>query len=142
MVKDFRHACVIVNDLERSIGFYRGLLGLTVGKVRAVEGKFADETFAGKGIRLEYAKLAPAGWPKSRPMPFELHCWHSPKIRARKGSGHISFTVRDLDGEYARLRGRGVKFLSPPRMMAHGRTRLCFAHDPDGNLIEFIEDVV
>ena len=141
MVKDFRHACVLVSDLKRSIRFYRDLLGLKVDKVRVVEGEFADATLGRKGVFLEYAKLKPARWPKGRPTPFELHRWHKPRMKPAPERGHISFTVTDLDREYKRLRKRGVKFISAPRLMASG-TKLCFGYDPDRNLIEFIEDVV
>ncbi len=141
MITDFRHTCILVSDFKKAIRFYRDLLGLKVEKTRVVAGPDAARTFHKKAVSLEYAKLSPPGWPQGRPAPFELHCWHFPKLRPKKECGHVSFTVEDMDRTYKRLRARGVRFLSGPSCMPSGKSKLCFACDPDGNLIEFIEDI-
>jgi hypothetical protein len=46
--------------------------------------------------------------------------------------------VENCQAAYEELRSRGVEFLTPPMQPAWGGSR-CFAHDPDGYLIE-LED--
>ncbi len=140
MVKNFRHACLIVGNLERSLRFYRDILGLRVSKILTIEGKELQKLFKLKKAKLTYAKLyAPDQSKRSLPV-FELHYWHIPPRRPQRGFSHISFTVDNLSREYKRLKKLGVRFVSKPKKVTYSQSRICFAYDPDRHLIEFIED--
>ena len=141
MIIGFRHAGLVVRDMRRALRFYRDILGLKVEKIITLKGKHLETIFNKKGIVLRYAKLYTPGQNKTDAPVFELHCWKKPKIIPKKGYNHISFTVKDLDVEYRRLSKLGVKFISVPLNSPVTNTKLCFGHDPDGNLIEFIEDL-
>lgn len=140
MVKNFRHACLIVGNLERSLRFYRDLLGLRVSKILTIEGKELRELFNLKKAKLTYAKLYSVGQSKKSPPVFELHYWHIPPRRPKRGFSHISFTVDNLRREYKRLKKLGVRFICGPKKVTYSRSLICFAYDPDRHLIEFIED--
>ncbi|MFH1201435.1 MAG: VOC family protein [Candidatus Omnitrophota bacterium] len=141
MIKNFRHACIVVGDLRRSLRFYRDTLGLKVDKALTLKGQYPETVLNTKGIKLTYVKLRSPNQPKKSAPVFELHCWQRPKISAQKGYNHISFTVGNLDKEYKRLRRLEVRFLSEPTQAPDGKTKICFAYDPDNNLIEFVEDL-
>ena len=141
MIKNFRHTCVIVKNLDRALEFYRDTLGLKVFKIVTTKGKYPEQLLNIKGIELTYAKLRTPGQSKNSPAIFELHHWRKPKVTPRKGYNHISFTVRDIDDVYKRLSKQGIKFISVPRESPGGYTKVCFAYDPDNNLIEFVEDL-
>jgi len=49
----------------------------------------------------------------------------------------LQFTVGDVDAEYARLRGMGVKFASEPVTRPWGARSMQF-YDPDGNMVTFV----
>lgn len=140
MIEDFRHACVVVKDLDKALKFYRDIMGLGVFKVRTVEGEYPATVLGVKGIKLTYVKLRARKQAKDRPAVFELHYWQRPRISQRSKYNHISFTIKDIDSEYKRLRKRGVRFISKPVKSPDGSTKICFCFDPDNNLIEFIED--
>lgn len=55
------------------------------------------------------------------------------------GCSHISFTVNDIDKEYARLSQSGVRFNCPPYISTDGYAKVSFCHDPDGASIELVE---
>lgn len=141
MIKNFRHACIVVSNLEKSLKFYRDILGLRVDKILNVEGKYPQTVLQKKGIRLTYVKMRSPHQSKNTPPVFELHYWKNPRISPRSGYNHVSFTVKDIDYEYKRLTKLGVKFLSPPQEAPHGDTKICFVYDPDKHLIEFVEDL-
>lgn len=141
MIKNFRHTCVVVKNLDKSLKFYRDILGLKVSKILTAEGKYPQTVLNIKGIKLTYVKMRTKGQLKNSPSVFELHYWKKPKISAKARYNHISFTVQDLDREYKRLRRRGVRFISKPMQAPHGYTKICFGYDPDNNLIEFVEDL-
>ena len=139
MIKGFRHACILISDLNKSLKFYRDILGFKVSKVTTLKGKYPEAVLGIKGIRITYVKLyAPNQAKKTAPI-LELHYWKNPKKIPKKTYNHISFTVEDIDYEYQRLRNQGVKFISHPIKPPYRSSKLCFAYDPDGNLIEFIE---
>jgi lactoylglutathione lyase len=141
MIKSFRHACIVVSDLEKSLEFYRDVIGLKVDKVLTVRGRYPEVLLKRKGAQLTYVKMRGPNQPKESPPVFELHHWERPRISPRRGYGHISFTVDDLNRDCGRLRALGVKFLSKPVTSPDGKTKLCFGYDPEGNLIEFVEDL-
>jgi lactoylglutathione lyase len=141
MIRDFRHTCIIVKNLDKSLKFYKDILGLKVFKILTVEGKFTEMVFNKKGIKLTYVKLRTKEQSHNKPAIFELHYWHRPKILIKPGYNHISFTVEDLDYEYRRLRSLGVKFISKPIISPDKQTKICFGYDPDRNLIEFVQDL-
>ena len=141
MIKNFRHACVVVKNLDKSLKFYRDILGLKVSKILTAEGKYPQTVLNIKGIKLTYVKMRTKGQPKNSPSVFELHYWRSPEISRKVKYNHISFTVQDLDREYKRLRRRDVRFISKPMQAPYGYTKICFGYDPDNNLIEFVEDL-
>ena len=141
MIKGFRHTCVMIKDLEKSLRFYRDLIGLKLFKIITLEDGYADKIFNKKGLKLTYAKLRSPYQSKNSPPIFELHLWRKPKVTHRPGYNHISFTVKNLDGEYKRLKRSGVRFISKPVVTGDGKRKICFCFDPDNNLIEFIEDL-
>jgi len=141
MIKSFRHACVVVRDLDIALKFYRDILGLKVSRIITTEGEYPERALNIKRIKLTYVKLRAPGQSKKSPEIFELHCWQRPKIASRKGYNHISFTVKDIDDLYKRLSKSGINFISGPLRAPHGYTKICFAYDPDNNLIEFVEDL-
>lgn len=141
MIKDLRHACVLVKDLRKSLKFYQDILGLELFKIYHIEGKYPEKALKVKGIKLTYVKLRTPEQPKNKPAVFELHYWKNPKIANKQRYNHISFSVDNLEREYKRLKKQGVRFISPPMQAPHGKTKICFGYDPDNNLIEFVEEL-
>lgn len=103
---------VFVSDLERSVGFYRDDLGLTL--------EFAD---AGHG----YASFAAGDLRLGLAVPGEEDAG---LVGRHTGVG---FAVDDLEAAHARLAGLGVEFPTPPTRQPWGGFMAAFA-DPDGNL--------
>lgn len=141
MIKGFRHTCILVKDLEKALRFYRDILGLKVEKIIELEGKYPETILGIKGVRLTYVKMRSKNQNKNSPPLFELHCWERPKIKIKPGYSHVSFTVKNLDYEYKRLKGKGVRFISKPINTPYTNTRVCFCYDPENNLVELVEDL-
>jgi len=131
----------VVKDLDRAVAFYRNVLGLKLEKVREISGPKAEEVLGKKGAHLVYAKMRAADQPKGAEPVLELHCWKRPRRAAGMGGGHLAFTLKDIGRAYRAMKKRGIRFVSPPSLSPSGRTKLCFGYDPDGNLIEFFQDL-
>jgi predicted enzyme related to lactoylglutathione lyase len=99
-------------DFERSLSFYRDVLGLAV--YREFEG---GVVFVLGGGFLEVSGRSPG------PAGSNLQLW---------------LQVRDLDATYERLKAAGVTITSRPETKPWG-LRECWVSDPDGVLIAVIQ---
>ena len=57
------------------------------------------------------------------------------------GCSHIALTVNNLDETYNMLRENDVKFNSPPQHSPDGFAKVTFCKDPDGSLVELVEEL-
>ena len=143
-MKSVRHFGIVVTDMEKSLKFYRDLLGLRIKIDALEEGPFIDAMSGLKNIKVRTIKMnADEG-----NTLIELLCYESHK-RERKenneipniGASHPAFTVENLDYEYKRLREKGVEFNCPPQISPDGKAKVTFCYDPDGVPIELVEEL-
>jgi catechol 2,3-dioxygenase-like lactoylglutathione lyase family enzyme len=135
----FRHACVLVSDLKKSIDFYTKKLGFKVLKQKELSGSYIQNLLGVKGLELTYVKMCIP--PETTPI-FELHHWTDTDLvygLRNKYTSHIALTVENLKSFYLKNHD-SIKFISPPRRATDTKCTVCFIEDPDSNLIELTED--
>ena len=121
------HTMLRVGDLERSITFYRDVLGMElISRKDYPEGKFTL-AFLGYGKNPEQAEI-------------ELtHNWGVQSYEIGTAYGHVALGVDDIFAACDRIRAAGGKITREPGPMKHGSTVIAFVADPDGCKIELIE---
>jgi catechol-2,3-dioxygenase len=130
-VKELGHIVLYVRDLERSVLFYRDVLGWRqVGSVGPVEMPFPAAMFSSG--RTHHELLLIEVGPDAAPIP----------AGRRVGLYHFGLKVGDTDdelrGALARLQEAGVPLMGTAD---HGMTHSLYLADPDGNEIELYIDV-
>ena len=59
------------------------------------------------------------------------------------GAAHLAFFVDDLDRFYAETSKKGLRYNNPPASQFDDQGKVsmkaCYAQDPDGNWLEFVE---
>jgi lactoylglutathione lyase len=115
------YAILFVSDLERSIVFYRDVIGLPF--------RFAAEDYA--EFATEGAKFALYA---RRALP-ELIGVEAPAGEPPWPQGEVAFFVDDVDAEHERLVRARARVLAPPIDRPWGERTLHLA-DPDGNVVE------
>lgn len=138
----FHHASRSVGDMERSLAFYRDLLGMEVVLDTEMEGEMLEREVALKGARLRLVGLASGG-----ETMLELLQYHEPRPREREdglrpcdvGAHHLALAVEDIQAAYQDLGAAGVEFTWPPQEVDAGffaghRTAYCY--DPDRLIVE------
>ena len=140
-MKKFRHAGIVVRDIDKSLHFYKDLLRLRVRKDLDESGDYLDKILKLKGMKVRTIKLAPErGEGLIELLFFGSRGGGSRKIKADSiGLTHVAFEVEDLDKEYLRLKKNGVRFNAPPQYSPDGYAKVTFCKDPDGVLIELVE---
>ena len=135
------HIGIGVTDLERSLRFYRDLLGFTWEHQLDVEGEPTDTLLRLRGTKLHAEYLSRDG------VRIELLHFGSPKAPARRdramnepGLTHLSFRVTDLDAVVDGLRKAGERVLDDTIIrFPEWQSAACFIVDPDGQLIELVQ---
>jgi len=123
----FDHVAITVSDMERSVKFYRDILGFKVlGKLENPEaGSLFVYLDTGSAIiELFQFKEKGAPWDRNRNEDYGLK--------------HFCFRVDSVDEVIERLKAAGVKIVLEP-FDATGGVRIAFFEDPDGVRIELIE---
>jgi catechol 2,3-dioxygenase-like lactoylglutathione lyase family enzyme len=118
----FEGLSLTVENVERSVDFYAGKLGLTVEHLRAPA--FALLRADGGTIGLLSTKAARARGVE-------------PMTNAQKSAFHLEFSTDNLDALYQELLAKGVVFQEPPHDEPWERSMT--ALDPDGYLVELAQ---
>jgi lactoylglutathione lyase len=138
-----RHAGITVSDLDRSLDFYCGALGLELLWRRLYEEpEIARIVGVPEATGIEIAMLRVPGSELDVELLEYLGCErHSGSARpCDYGTGHFCVFVTGIDDLYADLRERGVRFRSegPVEMTggANAGGKSLYALDPDGYVFE------
>lgn len=141
-MKALRHIGIVVNDLEKTLYFYRDILGLKIRREMVEAGKYIDNLSDLKGVKVETIKMSADDGNLIELLYYESHPRKSiDRDICDMGYSHISFTVGNLDYEYERLKRIGIKFNCAPQISPDGKAKVVFCRDPEGNLIELVEEL-
>ena len=121
------HTMLRVGDLERSLAFYRDLLGMQLLRKKDYPSGRFTLAFVGYGGEAETAVL-------------ELtHNWDTDRYEIGTGFGHVALGVDDVYRTCTELRDKGARIVREPGPMKHGTTEIAFVEDPDGYRVELIQ---
>ena len=142
-IKAFRHTGIVVSDLERMLKFYRDCLGLKVERENTESGPYIDKLTGLKDAQVITVKLSIPGGALIELLSFKSSAKaHTPESQIdNPGFSHISLTVGNIEAEYQRLFDKGIKFISSPQISPKGYAKVAFCRDPEGNLIELVEEL-
>jgi glyoxylase I family protein len=139
------HTGITVSNLERSLAFWRDVLGFEFSHTAHQTGEMASEItgVAGAEINLAVVK-APSGH------KIELLEYLAPPERKRHvdlrpcdvGSVHVALIVEDLDAVLSAINASGWKAGGKPQTLQSGPNagkRVIYVRDPDGTTIEFMQ---
>ena len=143
MILATRHTGIVVNDMEKCLRFWRDILGLKVVIDSWEEGDFIDTVQGLAGVKVHMAKLAAPDGTLIELLKDEKHPGEAPPDRQLfdRGIGHVAFTVADVEAAFRVLRDEGCDVLSDPITSPDGKARLFFARDPEGNLLEIVQEL-
>lgn len=121
------HTMLRVGNLEESLKFYCGVLGMKLLRQKDYPGGQFTLAFVGYGDESDTAVI-------------ELtHNWGVDQYELGNAYGHIALGVDDIYGTCEQIKAQGGKVTREPGPMKHGSTVIAFVEDPDGYKIELIQ---
>jgi len=135
------HVGICVSDIERSLRFYRDLLGFREEHSLEVAGEPSDTLLRLRGVALRAVYLTRDGvriellrFASPPPPPRHARAMNEP------GLTHLSFRVADLDATLGALRAAGERVLEETVIrIPEVQAAACMVADPDGQLIELVQ---
>ena len=137
------HTGITVSNLERSLAFWRDVLGFELSHRAHQAGELAEEITGVPGAEISLAVLKAPGH------KIELLEYLSPKDQKRikvrpcdVGSAHVALTVDNLDAVLEKISTAGWKAAGKPQTLRSGPNagkRVIYVRDPDGTTIEFMQ---
>ena len=139
------HTGITVSSLERSLAFWRDVLGFELSHTAHQTGEMASEI---TGVAAAEIKLAVVKTPGGHKI--ELLEYIAPADRKRHvdfrpcdvGSVHVALIVDDLDAVLSAINVSGWKAAGKPQTLQSGPNagkRVVYVRDPDGTTIEFMQ---
>ena len=138
------HTGFTVANLERSLAFWRDVLGFELSHTAHQTGELAREITGVAGAEIKLAVLKAPGGHK-----IELLEYLAPSDRKHVdlrpcdvGSVHVALFVDDLDAVLNAIAASGWKAAGKPQTLKTGPNagkRVVYVRDPDGTTIEFMQ---
>ena len=138
------HTGITVSNLERSLAFWRDVLGFEFSHSAHQTGERPEQITGVKGADLKLAVVkSPSGH------KIELLEYFAPTDRKRGdlrpcdvGHVHVALTVDDLEAVLKKIAESGWKAAGKPQTLTSGPNtgkRVVYVMDPDGITIEFMQ---
>jgi catechol 2,3-dioxygenase-like lactoylglutathione lyase family enzyme len=143
------HFSFTVADLERSIAFYRDLLGFELVHTQEQDNAYTRRLVGFPDAVLRVAQLAIPGQPRGI-STHDLELVEYVRPRGDRGDGricnpgaaHLAMAVSDAVATHERLVGAGVRFVSSPNAITAGVNKggyACYFFDPDEIVLELLQ---
>lgn len=143
------HIAICVRDLDRSLTFYRDLIGCEVIKdeIQDTSTGGLPYVYAGQHAQRRLVYLRCGSAPNTPIVVMTAHPGDpvsgEPIMLDQIGISHFSFTVSDVKAALDRLLDHGVETCGPVDAFkgADGGIRTVFVRDPDGMLVQLDEGI-
>ncbi len=130
-IKSINHVAVVVDDMEKSLQFWREALGMELHELRDVPAEKSQVAFlplAGSEVELV------------RPTTDDLGI---AKYLAKRGPGlhHLCLEVDDIEGMLMQLKAKGIRLINEEARKAADGKRYAFVHPEStgGVLVELYQ---
>ena len=138
------HTGITVSDLDRSLAFWRDVLGFELSHRAHQKGELAEQITGVRGAEILIAVVKAPGH------KIELLEYRAPAGRKREnalrpcdvGAVHLALTVDNLDEILDRISASGWKVAGKPQTLTGGPNagkRVIYVRDPEGTTIEFMQ---
>lgn len=140
-VTSVAHTGISTSDINRSLSFFRDVLGFSTTKPARHGGPLFEKITGMPGALIDIAYVEAPGH------TFELLQYHAPSEKVTStlrpcdnGHLHLSFNVDDIEAMVARMRAAGFEPVGPVQTaLEAGGLKAIYTKGPDGLVIELMQ---
>lgn len=141
-VTGYRHTGIIVKDMQRSVFFYRDILGLKVMQDFWDGSEYINRISGLEDASVHMVQLKAMDGTVIELLDYASHPTNlMPQPIHNVGACHVAFRVASAEEAYRRLTEAGVHPISEPVLSSEGIAKVFFCRDPNSVRIEFVEMV-
>lgn len=139
------HTGITVSNLERSLAFWRDVIGFELSHRTHQAGELAGEITGVPGAEISLAVVKAPGGHKIELLEYEKPADRNRHLEFRPcdvGHVHVALTVDDLDVVLNAIAASGWNGAGTPQILKSGPNagkRVVYVRDPDGTTIEFMQ---
>jgi glyoxylase I family protein len=139
------HTGITVSNLERSLAFWRDVLGFEFSHSTHQKGEIAEQITGVKGAELKLGVVKAPGGHKIELLEYLTPADRKKDARLRPcdvGHVHVALIVDDLDAVLEKIAASGWKAAGKPQSLTSGPNagkRVIYVRDPDGTTIELMQ---
>jgi len=140
-----RHVGITVSDIDRSIDFYRDVLGFSITREMDESGIHIDNFSGLDGVDVRTVKMSGLDGSMIELLYYRSHPETNEKNFSEDitkiGCSHFALTVDNLSLLCEKILDNNLVVLCEPQYSPDGQVKLTFCRDPDGTLIELVEEL-
>lgn len=139
------HTGITVSNLERSLTFWRDVLGFELSHTAHQTGEMASEITGIQGAEIKLAVVKTPGGHKIELLEYLAPRQRKANVDLRPcdvGFVHVALIVNDLDAILSAINASGWEAAGEPQTLQSGPNagkRVVYVRDPDGTTIEFMQ---
>lgn len=140
-VTNVRHVGIVVANMQRSLWFYRDLLGMQVWADYRDHSDYVRAITATPNADIWMVKLRASDGGSIELLQYLSHPQDVPEPRRAfdVGCNHVALQVNDIDAIYQKLKNAGITFHAPPTISSDGGAKVTYCRDPEGVIVELVE---
>lgn len=142
---EFRHCGIVVDDLDKSLSFYKDILGYKIISDTNESGNFISTILGFENVKVRTVKMKPNDQSNALIELLEFKS-HRGDVHAEKdyklyriGPTHVALTVENLSELYIKMLDANIEFISEPKISADGNAKVVFCKAPEGTYFELVQ---
>ena len=139
MITGVRHFGIVVEDFDKSLNFYRDILGFELVVIADEDTNFIDEILGLNSSELKTCKLGCPDGNIIELLDFGKHKILQKKYINSTGPTHLALTVDDAVETFCNMKAKNIQFISEPQLSPDGYAKVAFCRAPEGTYIEIVE---
>ena len=143
MKSGIRHVGIVVQDIQKSINFWRDHFDFSIYLDQIEEGEFIEHLLNIPNVKVRTVKMKGEDNSLVELLYFfgkqDIDQWRGNLTST--GLTHLALNINNLNEKIEKLQFQGFKLINQPRKSENGSVLVAFIKGPEGILIELVESV-
>ena len=143
MKSGIRHVGIVVQDIQKSINFWRDHFDFSIYLDQIEEGEFIEHLLNIPNVKVRTVKMKGQDNSLIELLYFfekqDIDQWGGNLTST--GLTHLAVNINNLNEKIKKLQSHGFELINQPRKSENGSVLVAFIKGPEGILIELVESV-